>query len=303
MRIMVLISTIITASAVSRCAAQDPSVLLESFANRDLLQLSKDEKGLLSNGLDQLLPAEYRTSFQTGPQHTLVGGYEDCNLWRLEQKNGSNGFILLQVRHPHSVPGSARLAVHVIDKSGKILRSTECSTGWRTDVKAAVFKRDVELGGSIIEIETSSVPNTEFRARQFYGLINNRLALLRVESANRTLIPNNYSAPRFTAGPDVKKQDGVAWEAALNSNNKMEVLEALQLLGSVHPLSSDPDLSDAPNDEPWFRSWKERSRELADLLVDLRRRNSVRNTAKKLSESDNTWIRQAAQKALEKLER
>jgi hypothetical protein len=96
------------------------------------------------------------------------------------------------------------------------------------------------LGADIIEAFTEPTRQTQnIPRRQFYGLAGSRVALIRLEGAKGGLFRNTYIYPNQMIGPMPPRRVPEEWEAALKSDDRVAVLEALVWLGGRHLDASD----------------------------------------------------------------
>ena len=256
-----------------------PDESLESFVDADLRQL--EDKTELKAALSVHLPD--RQEFWPGP--------EPWHLWRHELSSDRLGFVLFEGQHIFEIPGTSSAAVHVLSRSGAVLGSTEFSTGWRIDLQGATYRNHAELG-RIIEVASAPVINGADVRRQFYGIMGNRVGLLRLEDRAGNLVLNSYSNPNHTIGPLPPERTPEEWEDSLDSDDPPVALESLTWIGGYHRRDLNPPPANALVEDTT----------VATLAADVRKRVRVRQTIARLSESDITWIREAAQAATKSLQ-
>jgi hypothetical protein len=256
-----------------------PDESLESFVDADLRQLV--DKTELKAVLSIHLPEDQE--FWPGP--------EPWHLWRHELSTNRQGFVLFEGCHIFSIPGISSAAVHVLSRSGAVLGSTKFSTGYRIDLQGAVYRNHPELG-KIIEVASAPTINGEDIRRQMYSIIDNRVALLRLEDGAGNLVLNSYSSPHYTIGPPPPDRTPEEWEESLDSDDTPVVLESLTWIGGYHRRNLNPPPANASVEETTA----------AQLAADVRQRAGVRQAIMRLSKSDIAWIREAAQAATKSLQ-
>jgi hypothetical protein len=258
------------------CTGSYPGVSLTAFVDQDLRSLEDKSKGRLSDLLAGSLPERY--------QSKDAWAFEPWYLWRHEARNGRALLILFQGRHILMIPGQSYAAIHFLDPTGGHLSCAEFSTGWRIDLESAVFRHDEAFGGPVIEITTEPVINGRDIHRQVYGVFNDRVALLRLEDSEGSVVDNNYHNPNHTIGPDAPTRTADEWEESLRSSDVALVLESLTWLGGFHrrdltPASDNIGVEDIT---------------AARLVAEIRQRPSVQKAITELLQSQNQWIRAAA---------
>lgn len=256
-----------------------PDESLEPFVDADLRQL--EDKAELNAALSIHLPEGNR------PWH----GPEPWHLWRHELPHERPGYVLFEGQHLFEIPGTSSATVHVLSRSGAVLGSTEFSTGWRIDLQEAAYRDHPELG-RIIEVASAPTIGGRSIRRQMYGIIENRVALLRMEDGEGNLLRNDFANPNHTIGPPPPDRTANEWEDSLDSNNPQVVLESLTWIGGFHRLDPNP-----PPPNAFVEDTK-----TGQLVAAMRERAGVRNAVARRSKSEVAWIREAADKALEALQ-
>src|SRR5262249_50785961 len=150
-----------------------PAPLLAAYVNVDLRNLEVGPKAELAKLLTAQLPDEYLADgpFDVRPWY----------LWRIKRANGLPGFVLFQGCHLWMIPGQSRAAVHVFDGSGQGLSSTGFRTGHRIDIDIVRPRHERALQGPAIEVTSGPHIGGCDVARQVYGVIDDRVALLWLE--------------------------------------------------------------------------------------------------------------------------
>ncbi len=147
--------------------------------------------------------------------------------------------------------------------------------------------------GQILRLDVSPAANGRDVARQYYAVIEGRLALIRLEDHQGELIENIYDPPDFAIGPRVPDRTPQEWEQALLSNDPAEILRSLVWLGGWHVRRGTP--------EHRVSGESRAGAELADRV--LHRPLIQRRVCAELQNSagSNPWIRQAARRAEDRI--
>jgi hypothetical protein len=184
-------------------------------------------------------------------------------------------------------PGEDMHRVHTFGPDGRRLEVQEINAGWRQwadDVKSI---KASPIGIPVIALQTVNGYESP-SSRQLYAVYENRLVLVRIEDETGKAIRNTYRAPNWTLGEEVAEHSAQWWEEALNSSDRVRVLQALMWLGGIH-LNPGTPLPEYVHEDP----------KLARLAQELLNRPSVKTRIAELRTSDNEWIRDAAAFAAE----
>lgn len=251
---------------------------IETFLDRDLLELNRSSKSRLLTLLNEVLP--------DNSQSTEAALLAPFYIWRWTGNGGMTGFVLFRVQTAVSVPGQAFGAIDVFKESGQHFTGSVFPTGWRLVVKSASTKFDPTLITNIIELGSVNLFGTDI-ARQFFCVYNDRIILLGLEDSQGDFVPNNYEFTNWTIGPPIQTRTAEEWEKALYSDQVPIVIEALTWLGGIHRR----DLS--PSKEMCLEEL-----ESAQRYAAVRSNPAVDQKIRQLTESNNTWIKRAAQLAM-----
>jgi hypothetical protein len=185
------------------------------------------------------------------------------------------------------IPDASSAHVFVFDADGRRLTDSEFLTGWRINIEDAAWLTDSDHGFPCLLVR-SSTAFTGHEIRQYYALLQDSLAVVRLEDSEGKADLVDYHSPNHTIGPAVPKWAPEQWEAALRSSNRAEVLRTLVWLGGHHsnPPLHEPNLSVEPFED-------------AALVLMTRRRPGVRSAVEALTHSDDGWVQEAAQHAWE----
>lgn len=275
-------------------------VSLSEFVDQDLRQLDDNPRTGFTKVLAEFLPVEF-----TSPRARLnelleqilpeefapkdpYWGFEPWYVWRLKT-NGRSRFILFQGQHLFMIPGASAAAIHFLDANGKHEGHSEFCTGWRIDIRDAALVHNELIGAPVVVIQTAPAINGTSIGRQMYGILGNRIALLRLEDEDAKLLANCYEYPNHQIGPAPPTRTEAEWEELLLSSERARVLEALTWIGGRH--ATEPD--------PWAGRVFLEQAEAARLVAAVRKRPIVQKKIAELAVSENQWIREAAAMALE----
>jgi hypothetical protein len=251
---------------------------LEKFLGRDLRKLSQDEQHDLRAKL-----ASDLIELRLTKEHSIPYDFKPWFIWKYEPAPGRSGYILFHGRPANVVPGNSGAAVDFFDEDGVLINSTDFLTGWRITIDSALFHFDVSMNAYVIEVASGNYINGRDIERQCYGVIDGRIALLRLEDSEGKVVGRHFRSSKFTIGPDVPLQTPEQWERVLISNRKADVLEALAWLAAgahLHRVARDQD------------------KESADLVEEVLQRPAVRVALEELVRSDHPWISEAAKMVL-----
>jgi hypothetical protein len=256
---------------------------LQQFVGQDLRNLDNAEKARLEAVLAGCIP-----------EWTNHDGFLDAEpwfLWTHPGADGRPGYILFEGCHLFVIPGASSAVVHFLAADGRYLSSTRFSTGWRINIQDASFRSDPTLGVPVIEVSsTASINGADIR-RQVYGVFGDRVALLRLEDGDGELVVNCYQYPNCTIGPPAPPWPPEDWEWALRVGGPARALEALTWIGGVHRTGPEP-----PPPNAWLEDAGSVQR-----LAEVRQRPETRRAIRRLTQSQNQWIKEAARAALRKL--
>src|SRR6185369_14161124 len=102
-----------------------PWQVLLSFQNEDLTKLPDKQRHTLQAAIDRII----------GPQDERLYPFSPTLFRAITSTTGQTRYILISVQPLFSIPGEARVRMHVFDSAGASLSSDEFSGGWRTYVK------------------------------------------------------------------------------------------------------------------------------------------------------------------------
>jgi hypothetical protein len=281
-------------------------VSLADFVDLDLVSLDDTPQTPIDKMLNQILPDQFpgpRTKWERLLKRILpakfehktplkalkVGqvvedGFEPWSLWRLKTKTWS-GFILFEADSP--LPGgwdpdlrASGARIHFLDATGQYESTFEFCPGYGIYLVDAAFGNHEIVGAPVIEIKTRIIDRAFSQwtsdTRQFYGIVDKRLALLRIESEEGKVLANRYDDSHVRLGPSPPERTKEQWEELLLSSDRVLVLEALT----------------------WIAG-----RNFTFLAEAVRESLVVQKRIAELAESENEWIREAAVLAREQFQK
>jgi hypothetical protein len=277
MRTTLSIMQLFSFASVACLTAAEP-LDLNAFLNQDLRGTHSNRVASLVRFLDSQNTSSRTERQSLSPQPWFV--------WKLRS---SAAFVVFEGQPIYSIPGTSSAAVHIFDSAARHLTSCTFSTGWRMELKTARLLEVPPLPAEVIEARTEPTRRTQHTPRrQFYGLIDSRLALIRLEGSKGDAFRNTYIYPNQMIGPAPPARTPDEWEAALKSNDYMVVLETLIWLGGRHLDASD-DFS--------MRLVRDVSHEDvrdAKLFATVWQRGGVHKALDVLTSSKVQWVSEAA---------
>ena len=192
-----------------------------------------------------------------------VSGFKPALFRSMSNSAGERRYVLVEIAPLVMIPGSTSLRVHVFDTAGHILNVQEFNAGYRTTVTGMRIRDNANLQHPLLIVEAEYClggnPST-----QYYALTGDNLVLVYLEQNGRP-DHNNYQHSHMTIGPRIERTV-IEWENRLGEVDDAEVLAALV----------------------WFNG-----------NLELRSRDRAYRRLVDLTQSENQWIKTAAQSVLE----
>jgi hypothetical protein len=206
-----------------------------------------------------------------------IGGETPWRVWKTDQ-NGRTRYVVLMVQPEFIVPGSSRAFVVLLGASTKRIASWSFATGWRITPASASFEFSKEAGSELMIINMAQFVNGRDVAREYFAINDDRLRLVRIENHNGEAVQNEYSSPNSEIGvvPNATTVD--EWAKMLESKDRAVVLSVLTFLGGQHSI-----------EPPLFQEST-----YGTVVQKLIGNPRIRELVEGLSNSDNRWVRQAA---------
>jgi hypothetical protein len=198
------------------------------------------------------------------------------------------GWLVLERSTFECHPGSSTVRLTLLNAKGEVRAKTEFRIGHRCYLGGASIDR-LPSGIPVVELTTGlgggPGPNI---ACQYYALIGDQFALIRIEQHDGTVGRNSYYVNHFACGPEPPKQAEVRWAADLCGPDQARMMRALVWLGGQHRLV----MAGEPNDVQFENV------EQAQLARRVRSRSEVVAQLLKLVAVGSVWEREAAQLVL-----
>jgi hypothetical protein len=286
----------------------DPVLQLEPYIGKDLRTLSKSDQIRFDNLISKLIPEARRSVYPLAPQSWNPRAWwnyltakpelfrwplDSWYLWKVRDQQGTDRLIFFQGMPLWMIPRESEAHIFVMDTNGSLLTKCDFSTGWRISIDDARWLDHVGHGFPCLLVCSSPSINGADITSQYYALLDDTLALVRLEDSTGNFETVNYHNPNHTIGPDPPKRTAVEWELALQSPDPAEILRTLVWLGGAH---SDPPIKDA--DHMCVEKFED-----AALALEVRARPDVRTAVETLTRSNDSWLREAAANALEAIKR
>jgi hypothetical protein len=210
---------------------------------------------------------------------------------RVSTNNGEQRYVLIEESPLRIIPGDSRLRISLFNPNGELINSSEFATGWRIGLAGIRFIQVKDIRGEVLEVESFPAINGADVFRQYYALVGDQMRLIRLQDSAGELSPNRYITPNHTIGLTQTGRSAADWQAALLSNDVAEVLATLTWLGGSHWTVNDGTES---------ASWHEEPSE-GRLVAEVRARPAVKEAINTFKNSDNSWIREAARSAAQRM--
>lgn len=258
---------------------------LTKYVDQDIRKLNGWTRPRVIAAIDQLIGSNRKTDdFYADPWY----------IWKYETDEGAIRYILFEGKPLLITPGQSGARIHIFNEQWQVISKTEFSTGWRIDITDASIKYEAIVDQNIIDIQTVPDINGAIIPHQILTVINDRIALLRIEDAEGHLIPNTYSYPNHTLGPPVPVRTAAAWGETLRSGSSPEILEALMWIAGDHLHPKMIDQMKIDGEEVYDEGMEE-----ARVIEELRTNQEVREMISGLTQSNNPWIAETANLALD----
>jgi hypothetical protein len=253
--------------------AYSQTTWLDPFVGKDLWKLTREEQ------------LRIRQLFESPPQGYLVAPVP-WHVWATAN-GGQARYVVLFGEKLLVHPGGSSACIQLFDGSARKINSWSFHTGWRIALVEASIEYSSDLASDLVVLHTAP----EFggaKEKEYFAVGHDRVRLVRMENAAGIQVQNDYLFPNeIGVVPEAKTV--FQWSELLESDEKEDVLSALVFLGGMH--SDDPQRRPLPGPRliPGPRESK-----YADLYYELLKNERIREQIKRLHDSDNSWIREAA---------
>ena len=278
--VLLAISVALVSCASSDVAGDRQRALqeLRTFQGRNLE--ASNESHAVAQLLSELIPGR-------SEEKAFIGG--GFTPWHIATVgSGSRArVVVFEGQHLFMIPSASAARVDVFDRWGNHVSSKAFLTGWRSDI-GDVKIHDSPRGFPLIEVSMGYMRGGSELGHQLYSLVEDEVALVRLEAADGTPIRNIYAYPNVTIGPAVPTRSVEAFESSLESGDEPMVLQTLIWLAGEHGFFPRPPAKVEVCIE---------SNEEAVLVERVRTSKRVRAAIARLSDSQDPWVQEAAKAA------
>lgn len=239
--------------------------------------LALEGRDLRRQALDDVVDTQVAWRRFGGSRDLHNQAFQPLGVFRLDPGGPRERVLLLEASEEadqHTVTG---LRLHVLDREGGLLTSTELDAGPRVQVW------DAAVENSLLRVRSLSLFASRIGAFvQHYGLHDDQPLLVRLESDKGVLRRNRYRNARFCFGPRPPRRTPSEWTGELGSGDRLRCLAALTWLAGDHDPPPDDfgPLPLAPAEPP-----------TAD---EVRAHPEVARHIQTLRSSPDPWVREAA---------
>jgi len=196
-------------------------------------------------------------------------------------------------------PGTAVLRLQLLSKN-ECVGAFEISLGWRKSPGWTTVRNLAPLQNPLLEVSLTGYGDWAGHdygdiAREYFSITRDGIKLIRLENIFGDFLRNHYHYPNYTIGGVSKPRSEDEALRVLDSNDTCALLETLIWIGGIHAEPSTIVANEQPQE--LFKVNME-SLEEAKLVDRIRTNPKVIAIIRKLSESNDKWIREAAYNAL-----
>jgi hypothetical protein len=215
--------------------------------------------------------------------------------------SGEVCWLVLQAGPINDVPDATTIRVHVFDRDWTRIATQEIVTraAFRVAELNILYENPTDESLLVATI-ASTVPAggqenerrlTWERAqlqRQYYALTGGRFVMVRLEGADRQIVPNDYRGGAHVTGPTHPQRTAKAWIRCLSAGNPTDQLATLVWLTGTHLSSQTARDSDVERES------------IADseLVEEVRSSAETERALRELVDSMEPWVQEYAELAL-----
>lgn len=283
---------------------------LLTFLDKDLSNAEKELKEKADVLLDKLIPERVGGN---GKQTFRSMTHSLRITKKISTPKGEKRIALLETQNFIILPGQQRHFIHLFSENGRLLGTTDFITGWRMISSDFSIAENKELGCYLLQLKSAG---NGYSSKQYYALLSDSAVLVRLEISSSQTEENNrnaYGCKYPFIGAPVNQLTINERISLLNSHDKIEVLQALMWFSGrhytiLHLQQEDEDMRKiaAKNPDVTFPSTLQACPESVDdakIFAEAQNRDDIKKILKRLSESENEWIRQTAELALKPINR
>lgn len=250
--------------------------LLLSLENKDLTKIDKADEKKLRVALNQI-GAEINNRAQLG------------TFSKISNAQNKTYYALIGMIQPLVVPDNCGWQIQLFDLQGKFIKSISFNSGWRIGLNSVKVEFIPELDRNVIVVESHQDVNGRDVKKQYYGLVNEDVLLIRLENSKGEPIQNRYHAPNHTIGAIPSQVSEKQWLNSLGSNDIVEVLAALTWVGGQHINLNKPPF----NYFKYGLGEYETSYEI-EKVANVRANSNIKHKILEFTQSENKWLRDSA---------
>ena len=305
-------AVLLLTNALSSSVLAQPQTDRKSAWQQLLLLVDKDLHKLEDNDLETV----------NGFANTVVSKREETQgqwlnggnvrlrfVWKLMKPKPR--IILFDSPTGFTLPGQHVHYVYFFDEAGNPLGSSKFSSGWRMMTTGVKLVRNQE--DYLVQIHSWGGGSFAFNPslRQFYVLQRDRAVLVRLEGM-KSLAINSYGCDYPGVGPPIPTRTAHEWMAALSSKDRVEVLQTLMWLAG-HRLDLEALKSEQEDEDNLRKRYPEDQKlpttlercsgaiDEATVFAQIKAQSDLYEKLRALSNSKDTWVREAAELALAEL--
>ena len=266
---------------------------LTSYENRELRDLDEADSEVLISLLERFFPEYIESSSILSPFY----------LWRFRDQDGVTRYLILDGEDLQRIPGNSKAGVHIFTETGELVVTSEFLTGYRIGIRDARLIEDSIIDVPVLEITSQPMTGRNIR-KQFYGLLRDRVLLERLEDDRHKIARNMYTERHYIIGPEVLNRPAEDLEAVLRADAHANILALLTWMSGIHgnnKLRSEIDDSLDQRNGGYDKINEARVTfhvgvsKYNEIIRDLLERQFVKERLSQLRNSENQWIREAAQ--------
>ena len=291
---------------------------LLAFKNQNLFDEKFSEK---RNKAVELFNRSFFIDKELEDRKTYSAFFSLRYILEIENKNGGKNYGFMESPVFFMMPGQQTHTIYFFDTSGKLLNKEKFSTGWRMSVsKAEIIKND-SIAAPILRIDAGGLGGFNYadQSSQYYALLEKDVILIRLESNKKYAVynldnRNSYGCEYPAIGPKTPDRNVDEWVKSLYSEDKIKILQTLMWLGGSHKTIDQINQEQEEQERirkqnPELEKWETTLEKCPDIIQkvqiyeSVKNRQDVQKRIKELTNSSNSWIKEAAQLALTPIER
>jgi hypothetical protein len=253
-------------------AIQAQTTELDRFVGKDLWMNRLSKKDQVH--LDKILG--------TVPKGYMLEELGAWHVWKT-RRDGQARYVVLLGAPEVTIPGGSSAGLQLFDATVKRINRWSFQTGWRITFDSASIEFSNDLEADLIVLHMARFINGRNVAKEYFAIGDDRLQFVRMENDKGEAVQNEYVFPNCEIGVVPNASTVEQWANMLESQDKANVLSALMFLGGRHITEPQRHFATEPQESKY-----------AALFQELVRSPRVRELIERLSNSENTWVKQAA---------